>query len=97
MVFMNPDYGKGTASPISYIDAHRDDMLIVICPDKNSKLRNEFDIVMVEMVKPQLHDKIRFLTWEWMLTEVLNNAQRSKFCDRFHEHYTQFADKYLID
>ncbi|WP_141336169.1 PGN_0703 family putative restriction endonuclease [Paenibacillus sp. tmac-D7] len=82
---------------ISYVDANRNDLLIVICPEANTKLRNEFDIVINEIVDPHLHNKIRFLTWEWMLSEILKKLELTKSYDRFNEHYTQFANKYIFD
>lgn len=80
---------------ISYVDGNRDDLLIVICPENNKKLRKEFDIVMGGIVSPHLHNKISFITWEWMLSKILEKP--GPMNDRFNEHYTHFADKYIFD
>lgn len=82
---------------ITYVDANQNDLLILIGPEKHKKLRNEFDVVMNEVIIPHLHNKVRFLTWEWILSEVLKRLESPGSNNRLYEHYIHFKDKYIID
>ncbi len=82
---------------ISNVDAQRDDLLIIICPKGNGKLHQEFEYVMDHVVVPDLHEKIRLLTWETILRGLASTIEHSpNVPSRFVDHYVQFGQKYLF-
>jgi hypothetical protein len=82
---------------ISYVDASRDDLLIIICPRENLKLHREYDYVINNIIEPRLHDKIRMITWETLLFGLRDNLKfASNVPNRFVEHYGMFEEKYNV-
>lgn len=82
---------------ISHVNAESDDLLIIICPKDRSKLLQEFNIVMEQIVEPKLHDKIRLITWETIMQRLNKKLeQTSNIPDRLKAHYSQLEEKYFI-
>ena len=82
---------------ISYVDDTNDNLLIIICPQCNHKLHQEYEYVINEVIEPTLHKNIRIITWEKIVSSLKERLQSSSNApDRLQEHYTQFKEKYII-
>lgn len=81
---------------ISYIDAAKNHLYIIICPQDNEKLIQEYKDVLEHVIVPELHGKIRLQTWDSLVT-AFNQLLLSKNAPlRLLHHYSQFEEKYLI-
>lgn len=82
---------------ISYVDVQRKDSLIIICPRDNTKLYQEFENVKSDVIAPDLHDKIKLITWETMILELKCKLDHiGNVPSRFREHYRMFEEKYIV-
>lgn len=81
---------------ISYVDEKKEDLLIIICPQDNSKLQKEYENVLSNVVVTTLHKNIRFFTWEAMLNDLESLIFSSNGPKRLNEHYAEFRKKYFV-
>lgn len=81
---------------ISYVDAAKDHLYIIICPQDNQKIIQEFNDVLNSVIVPEIHPKIRLLTWESILSKLNPLLLADNAPLRLLHHYSQFEDKYLL-
>ncbi|WP_033543165.1 PGN_0703 family putative restriction endonuclease [Planococcus sp. CAU13] len=83
---------------ISYVDASDQNLLVIICPEGNIKLRQEYETLVDNLIAPALHKNIRFLTWETIWTELMDLLLASPAVpERLRNQYKLFGEKYLAD
>ncbi|MFD1861990.1 PGN_0703 family putative restriction endonuclease [Planococcus chinensis] len=80
---------------ISYIDETGENLLIIIYPEGNRKIRKEYDAVLANVIEPSYQPNIRLLTWEDVCTGVMEVLQDSNASGRLLNQYSDFAEKYL--
>lgn len=80
---------------ISYIDETGENLLIIIYPEGNRKIRKEYDAVLANVIEQSYHPNIRLLTWEDVCTGLMEVLQDSNASARLLNQYSDFAEKYL--
>lgn len=80
---------------ISYIDETGENLLIIIYPEGNRKIRKEYDAVLANVIEQSYHPHIRLLTWEDVCTGLMEVLQDSNASARLLNQYSDFAEKYL--
>ncbi|MEH7248075.1 hypothetical protein V7114_14965 [Neobacillus niacini] len=75
---------------ISYVDPTS--FLVIICPEGNRRVRQEYENVIYKILKPEYHSNIQLITWEALVHELKSNLHQK----RLNEHYTMFEEKYLL-
>lgn len=81
---------------ISYVDATDENVLIIIYPEGNQKIRKEYEHVMEHVIKENFHPNIRLMTWENLCANLVDVLQSSpNTSDRMLEQYKDFNEKYL--
>ena len=81
---------------ISYADAAKNHLYIIICPKDNEKLIQEYNDVLEHVIVPELHGKIRLQTWESLVTSFNQLLLSNNAPLKLLHHYSQFEDKYLL-
>ncbi|WKA50201.1 hypothetical protein QWY22_15020 [Planococcus liqunii] len=80
---------------ISYVDATDKNMLIILYPEGNRKIRKEYDAVLANVIEASYHPNIRLLTWETVCTDLMEVLKDSNASGRLLNQYSDFAEKYL--
>ena len=81
---------------ISYVDAAKNHLYIIICPQDNKKLIEDYNDVLDHVIVPELHGKIRLQTWESLVMAFNQLLLSNNAPLRLLHHYSQFEDKYLL-
>lgn len=57
---------------ISYVDTTTENVLIIIFPEGNRKIRKEYDHLMEHVIKANSHPNIRLMSWENLCSDFVN-------------------------
>lgn len=81
---------------ISYVDASDENLLIILYPEGNRRIRKEYDNVLANVIESSFHPNIRLLTWETVCRDLLDMLQNSPdVSERLVNQYKEFIEKYL--
>lgn len=81
---------------ISYVDKTDENVLIILYPEGNQKIRREYEDVMQNMIEPNFHPNILLMTWEDICGELIDVLESSTdTSDRLVRQYKDFSEKYL--
>lgn len=81
---------------VSYVEDDKNHLFIIICPQDNVKLIQEYDYVLKHVIVPELQDKVMLLTWEYIVTRINQLLLSTNAPLRLLHHYSQFEEKYLF-
>lgn len=81
---------------ISYVDASDQNLLVIIYPQGNLKLKQEYEDLINNLIEPDFHKNIRLLTWEAVWEDLMDSlASSSAVPQRLQDQYKLFGEKYL--
>lgn len=81
---------------ISYVDATDQNLLVIIYPKGNLKLKQEYEDLINNVIEPSLHKNIHLITWEAIWEDLMDSlASSSTVPQRLQDQYKLFGEKYL--
>lgn len=81
---------------ISYVDATEENMVIILYPKGNQKIRKEYEHLIENVIEKNLHPNIRLITWEDLCSALVVLLQSSPDTpERLLTQYKDFREKYL--
>lgn len=81
---------------ISYVDATNQNLLVIIYPEGNLKLKQEHEDLINNLIEPDLHKNIRLISWEAIWEDLMDSlASSSDVSQRLRDQYILFGEKYL--